>query len=101
MKKAPDQNKPAKGVTEQRQFNAKSSATEAQRQRIINALRSSPKNSHELRELGVYQQSTRILELRRKGYRITTDRVTLWDAFGYAHRNCALYTLIAAPEVTR
>lgn len=101
MKKAPDQKNPIRGVTEQRQFNAKSTASEAQRQRIINALRISPKNSHELRELGVYQQSTRILELRRKGFEITTDRVTLWDAFGYAHRNCALYTLVSVPEVQR
>lgn len=79
--------------TLRRNFTNKSTASEAQRQRILDALRSGPKTSYELRRLGVYQQSTRIFELRRRGYDIATERVTLYDRDGFMHRGCARYHL--------
>ena len=75
------------------QFSAKSSVTEAQHDRILDALWNGPKTSHELRCIGIYQVSTRILELREKGFAIRTARVTLHDRDGYPHPRCALYSL--------
>lgn len=76
----------------------RSTTTEAQHQRILNALRTGPKNSHELRWCGCYQVATRILELRRMGYVISTTRVPVTDAGGYLHPHCALYTLVSEAE---
>lgn len=82
-----------------RKYTPKSSATEAQHARILEALRAGPKSTHDLRRLGVFQTSVRILELRRKGYSIQTERVTLIDSDGYAHDRAGLYSLIAEPAV--
>lgn len=77
---------------------ALSTATEAQRLRIVAALRRRPHTSYELRCLGCYQAPARVKELRdRLGYDIRTDRVVLTDGDGYTHAKCALYTLVAEP----
>ncbi len=76
----------------------KSTATEAQRHRIIEALRIRPHTSYDLRRLGIYQAPARIKELRGKfGYIITTDPVVIVDRDGYHHANVALYTLVSEP----
>lgn len=75
------------------QFSPKSTGTEAQRQRILDALREGPKTSYDLRRMGCYQAPTRIIELRRKGFDITTEFVTLYDRDGYMHPRCARYHL--------
>lgn len=81
------------------QFSAKSTATEAQRERILQSLRRRPHTSYDLRRLGIYQAPARIKELRdRFGHEITTDLVTLVDRDGYWHARCALYTLVSEPE---
>lgn len=77
-----------------KQFSAKSCATEAQHERILQALAMRPHTSHELRCIGVYQVSTRIKELRELDFNIQTHRVNLVDADGYFHPRCALYSLI-------
>lgn len=83
-------------------FSAKSTATEAQRERIIVALRRRPHTSYDLRRLGIYQAPARIKELRdRFGYVIATDLVTLVDRDGYHHARCALYTLLSEPDGER
>lgn len=88
----------AQNQTLPRKFSAKSTASEAQRERIIAALRIGPKTSYDLRRLGCYQAPARIKELRdRFGFNIITDRVTLYDRDGYAHPRAALYTLISEP----
>lgn len=74
-------------------FSGKSSVTEAQHERILDALWNGPKTSHELRCAGIYQVSARILELREMGFAIRTARVTLHDRDGYPHPRCALYSL--------
>lgn len=79
-----------------RKFGAKSTAGEAQRQRILEALRIKPRTSYDLRRIGCYQCPTRIKELRAKGWNISTARVTLIDAEGYLHPRCALYSLFEA-----
>lgn len=96
MKKAPELSKvhgACAKPTAQSQFTSKPTTTEAQHARIIEALLSGPKTSHEMRCLGVYQVGTRILELRQQGFSIRTTRVTLHDRDGYAHPRCALYSL--------
>lgn len=85
----------ANNLKTQPQFNFKSCATQAQQQRIIDALSQRPHTSHELRQIGIYQVSTRIKELRdHLGFNITTNRVNLVDADGYWHPRCALYSLV-------
>lgn len=79
---------------------SRSTSAEAQRHRIIQALRIAPQTSYDLRRLGCYQAPARIKELRDKfGYTISTQRVTLWDRDGYAHPRAALYVLEAEPAV--
>lgn len=87
----------AKQATEQRQYSRKSTATEAQRLRILEALRIGPKTSYDLRRMGCYQAPARIIELRRMGYEIETELVTLYDRDGYMHPRCARYHLRAEP----
>lgn len=80
-------------------FSDKSTATEAQRQRVIAALRRRPHTSYDLRRLGIYQAPARIKELRdRFGYTITTDPVVIVDRDGYRHARVALYTLVSEPD---
>lgn len=80
-------------------MDSKSTATEAQRERIVEALRIRPHTSYDLRRLGIYQAPARVKELRdRFGYGITTDPVVIVDRDGYRHARVALYTLISEPE---
>lgn len=75
-----------------------STATKAQRERILQALRQRPQTTEDLRKLGVYQAPARVKELRdRFGYQIETARVTLVDRAGYSHPRAALYSL-PSPE---
>ncbi|MGH8758710.1 MAG: helix-turn-helix domain-containing protein [Burkholderiales bacterium] len=90
-----------KGKSRQR-FSAKSTKSEAQRERILAALRVGPKTSYEFRRLGCYQAPARIKELRDKfGYSIETERVTLYDQDGYMHPRAARYHLRGEPEGAR
>lgn len=75
------------------QYSPKSTAAEAQRQRTLEELRIAPRTSYDLRRLGCYQAPARVLELRRMGYDIRTERVTIWDRDGYRHCGVALYHL--------
>lgn len=77
----------------QNHCNPKSTTTESQRHRILEALRTGPKTSYELRRMGCYQAPARIIELRRMGYEIITERITLTDRDGFQHYGCALYSL--------
>jgi hypothetical protein len=77
------------------QCSPKSTATEAQRERILAALRRRPQTTSDLRQIGIFQAATRIKELRdRFGYRIDTTRVTLVDPDGFTHVGAALYSLV-------
>jgi hypothetical protein len=81
-----------------REFSPKSTHSEAQRQRILEALRRRPQTSYDLRRIGCYQAPARIKELRdRFGYVIQTDRVTLVDRDGYLHPRAARYSLVSEP----
>lgn len=92
MRNAPT-TKSSESAKDQAYFNLKSTATEAQRQRILDALRTGPKTSYDLRRMGCYQCQARILELRRMGHDIRTELVNLYDRDGYLHPRCARYHL--------
>jgi hypothetical protein len=73
---------------------SKSTASEAQRARIMEALREGPKTSYALRLIGCYQAPARIKELRDKyHFNIETERVILYDHQGYMHQRAARYHL--------
>lgn len=78
---------------------SKSTATEQQRARIIEALRLRPQSTEDLRRLGIYQAPARVKELRDVfGYVIDTQRVTLVDRDSFIHPRAALYCLRSEPE---
>lgn len=84
---------PFENADAQPQFNAKSTATEAQRTRVLDALKQRAQTTEDLRKLGSFQCAVRIMELRAQGYNISTTRVTLVDRAGFTHARSALYTL--------
>jgi hypothetical protein len=78
---------------------AGSTATEAQRQRIVEMLRPGQKHTLDFRRAGIMQSQTRIFELRAQGYDIpTVGRVTIYDDQGYPHRGVAVYQLVTEPD---
>ncbi len=82
------------------QFSAKSTATEAQQARALEALRHRPQTSYQLRRMGIYAPAARIKELRdRFACVIDTALVAVTDEDGFTHARCALYTLLSGPEV--
>ena len=78
-------------------FSAKSTATEAQRQRVIEALRRRPHHTYDMRSKGISHPAGRVRELNKRGYLIVSDRITTTDSDGFTHVNVALYTLIGEP----
>ncbi|VTU35466.1 hypothetical protein RA8CHR_05225 [Variovorax sp. RA8] len=86
----------------QLKFSDESTETEAQRERIVQALRRRPQTSYDLRRMGCYQAPARVKELRdRFGFVIETTRITLVDRDGFSHPRAALYTLVSEPHGER
>jgi hypothetical protein len=66
---------------------------------IIQALRTSPKTTIELREQwGVMAPAPRILELKLRGYVIASVPVSAYTADGVLHRGVARYVLLSEPK---
>jgi hypothetical protein len=94
--KTPGPTKAEPSAPNRPKFSAKSTAIEAQHERILQALSRRPHTSHDLRCIGIYQAPARIKELRDVfGYEIQTSLVPLVDRDGYSHPRCALYSLKA------
>lgn len=75
----------------------------AQRARLLERLQTGPIDTFTaIRELNIVRPGARINELRDMGHRIMTQRLTLTDDQGRAHRGMALYYLSTNPpaEVT-
>jgi len=73
---------------------SKSTATQAQHERILTMLRIGEKSTFDFRRAGIMQTSTSILELRRRGYSIdTVARRDMFDADGHRHVRVAVYAL--------
>lgn len=85
---------PLKKSDSGRQCIDRSSATEAQERRIIEALRRRPHTTEDFRrDLGIFQISARVHALRAQGWDIRTDRITLVDRDGFTHPRAGLYSL--------
>lgn len=93
----PDTNKPAPSP---RKFSKKSTAIEAQYERLLDMLNLRDHNTMEFRRAGIMMPAARIKELNdRYGYSIATvDRVTLVDEWGFSHSGVAIYSLSGVPE---
>ncbi|WP_218510619.1 helix-turn-helix domain-containing protein [Variovorax sp. dw_308] len=97
-KKKPQHRGNGTGVTNEirmrTEFHAPASSGQAQRQRIIEALRRRGQTTEDLRTIGIFQVPARVKELRdRFGYDIETVRVTVVDRESYSHPRAALYVL--------
>jgi hypothetical protein len=101
MKKAPALTKvqgASKAEVSKANFSAAISAVEVQEERIIAALRIRPHTTDDFRKLGIFQIGARIWGLRRKGWNIETERITVVDRDGYPHPRAGLYSLIGETE---
>lgn len=89
-----------KNATNGRKFSAKSTATEAQYERIVTMTRTGEKSTIDLRRAGVMMPAARIKELNeRRGYNIVRVALRdLWDEWGYRHPRVAIYALKSEPK---
>lgn len=70
-------------------------AAEAQRMRLLYALRSGPLTTFEARtRLNITMPAARVSELRDMGYQIFTERISVCDENGRQHHRVARYVLI-------
>ena len=83
-----------------RRFSAAETASEAQRLKLLELLRLRPHHTDELREKGIFHAAARVQDLEKRGYIITSGRISLVDRDGYPRRGIALYTLIGTPDET-
>lgn len=95
--KTPEPSKENPSASNRAKFSAKSSATEAQFERILQALRLRPHTTEDFRKLGIFQISARIFGLRARGHNIVTNLVSITDRDGYTHHGVALYSLEGEP----
>lgn len=91
----------AQNQTLPRKFSARSTATEAQIERLLMMLRLRPRHTHELRRDGISHPAGRVLDLVKRGYQIASDRVSTVDSDGFTHTGVALYSLIGEPDGER
>lgn len=76
----------------------RSTASQAQRDRMLDMLRTGQRSTFDFRRAGVMQSSTRVHELRRQGHNIVTvARRDLFDADGFRHERVAVYALLDEP----
>ena len=75
-------------------------STEAQIQRLIELLRNGPRDTHFLRRMGISHPAGRVQDLLKRGYEVTSSRITTVDSDGYSHSRVALYDLVSEPGTT-
>ena len=86
-------------ATKTRKYGLKSTATEAQYERIERMLTTGAKNTFQFRKAGIMSPASRIKEMNDKlGYYIPTiDQRDIYDDEGYCHPRVAVYELIDRP----
>jgi len=91
--------KPDQPATKTRKYGLKSTATEAQYERIERMLTTGAKNTFQFRKAGIMSPASRIKEMNDKlGYYIPTiDQRDIYDDEGYCHPRVAVYELIDRP----
>ena len=92
--------KPAAKVSK---YGRKSTATEAQYERIDRMLDAGPKSTFDFRRAGIMSPASRIKEMNdRLGYYIPTiDQRDIYSEDGYLHKRVAIYELIDRPKAGR
>lgn len=92
--------KTGQAATKTRKFGLKSTATEAQYERIERMLSTGEKNTFQFRKAGIMSPATRIKEMNDKlGYYIPRiDQRDIYDDEGYCHPRVAVYELIDRPK---
>ncbi len=92
--------KTGQAATKTRKFGLKSTATEAQYERIDRMLSTGEKNTFQFRKAGIMSPATRIKEMNDKlGYYIPRiDQRDIYDDEGYCHPRVAVYELIDRPK---
>ena len=95
--------KPDQPATKTRKYGLKSTATEAQYERIERMLTTGAKNTFQFRKAGIMSPASRIKEMNDKlGYYIPTiDQRDIYDDEGYCHPRVAVYELIDRPKQGR
>ena len=95
--------KPDQPATKTRKYGLKSTATEAQYERIERMLTTGAKNTFQFRKAGIMSPASRIKEMNDKlGYYIPTiDQRDIYDDEGYCHPRVAVYELIDRPAQGR
>lgn len=90
-------------TTNPRKFSRKSTATEAQYERIDRMLSTGEKNTFQFRRAGIMSPASRIKEMNDLlGYDIPTIALRdLYDEEGFRHRRVAVYEMIARPTEGR
>lgn len=90
---------PLKTSQSSRKFSSKSTATEAQYERIVSMLRSGTRSTFDFRKAGIMAPAARIKEMNdRMGYYIPTIALRdLYDDEGFKHPRVAVYELIDEP----
>lgn len=91
----------ADSKTKSGKCSAKSTSTAAQIARLIELLRRGPRDTHSLRRFGLSHPAGRVQDLLKRGYDITTARITTVDSDGFSHVGVALYSLVAEPGQAR
>jgi len=76
-------------------LNSRDMSSEAQRKRVLEHLRASPKTTYNLRALGISHPAARVRELVARGHRIRTERITAVDSDNYTHHGVARYVLLS------
>ena len=101
MRRKPGANNEKNKATEAAQnvtLNRNDTSASNARAIIIQALRTGPKTTIELREQwGVMAPAPRILELKLRSYNIITLPVSAYTADGVQHRGVARYVLLSEP----
>ena len=98
MKNALSRNQAEQSALNRPKFNAKSTATEAQIERLTSYLRARPHHTHELRKIGISHPAGRIFDLQGRGFRIASSRITTVDGDGFSHVGVSLYELVSEPD---
>ncbi|QEL56602.1 helix-turn-helix domain-containing protein [Chromobacterium paludis] len=85
------------GITHTLPFsNVADTAAEAQRMRLLYALRDGPVTTIEARTLlNIFQPAARVKELRDRGFQIITERIRVTDESGRKHSGVARYVLLS------
>ena len=85
----------AKGISPK--YSERSTSTEAQIARLLEALRLRPHHTHELRRAGISHPAGRIQDLEHRGFVIESSRTTTVDSDGFMHHGVARYALLSEP----